>query len=135
MNEQQPQSIGARLREIFSGKTEIVTSYGDAVLTHKLREPTADEDVFFRRQSTAIKLIGSRAVPADEAFRAPISLYDRITESVSVEIDGETHDLPDFTNRIPPDLKAAVISAFQTRFNIVVQKSRNGVPSQDGESK
>ena len=128
MDEQQ-KSIGDRLRELFSDrKTDVITTYGagDATLTHHLREATAEEDIAFRRRSTAVKFIGSRAVPADEAFQAPILFYDQICESVDVEIDGESQILDDFKNKIPPDLKCAVISAFQNRFQIVINRNGEG---------
>lgn len=133
-DELSPEQTGLRerLREIFSGKTDIVTELGDATLTHHLRKPTTEEDLLFRKRSTSIKVVGSRAEPSDDAFRAPISFYDTICESVSVEIDGETSDLPDFKNAIDPDMKAAVISAFQNRFKIQIGSSR--IVSPNGES-
>jgi hypothetical protein len=112
--EKQPVNIA----DLFKQSDEIKTQYRGVMLTHHLREPTAEEDTEYRRRSANIKIVNGHAETTAKAIAAPAFLYDVICQRVVVEQeDGTEQDVEDKT-LIPNDLKLAVIAAWQGRFQI-----------------
>jgi hypothetical protein len=106
------------LKKLFASKQDIRTTYCGVVLTHHLRAPTPDEDLQYRRRISDMKIRDGHAHPTDVSFNAPIWLYDTICERVTAEDDDGEQDVPDFREKIPNDLKLAVINAYLGRFQI-----------------
>lgn len=106
------------LDELFS-KEEIVTAKLKGIETrHYLRQPTPKEDLDFRRKCANVKVKNREIQTSDQALQAPIDLYDAICQRVIVENGDGPQEVPEFKNKIPPDLKLAVISAYQRRIEI-----------------
>lgn len=106
------------LKELFSGLLDIRATYCGVVLTHHLRAPTSEEDLAYRRRISDMKIKDGHAHPTDISFNAPVWLYDTICERVTAEDAGEQLDVPDFKEKVPNDLKLAVVNAYLGRFQI-----------------
>jgi hypothetical protein len=106
------------LEELFNRKLDIRATYHGVELTHHLREPTQEEDLQYRRRISDMRVRDGHAHSTDTSLNAGLWLYDAICERVTAEDGDGEQDVPDFRERIPNDLKLAVINAHFGRFQI-----------------
>jgi hypothetical protein len=106
------------LQELFSAKQDISVNYcGTELLVH-LRQPTDKEHLEYRRRVSEMKIRGGAAQPTDVSLNSGLWLFDAICEGVTA-IDGDDRqEVPDFREKIPTDLKLAVINSYLNRLEI-----------------
>ena len=106
------------LNDLFSKEQVVQAKYNGVATFHYLRQPTNKEDLDFRRKSANVKVKNREIQTSDMALQAPLELYNAICQRVVVENGAGPQEVPDFKEKIPNDLKLAVINAYQARVEI-----------------
>ena len=112
------------INELFSGEEIVKAKYRGIDTMHHLRQPTNQEMLEFRRKSANVKVRNKEIQTSDVALQAPIELYDKICTKFVIQNGGAPVEYTQgFKEKVDPELKLAVISAYQNRFEIEQQET------------
>jgi hypothetical protein len=97
------------LDDLLSGETTISKTFKGHILRFHFRELDPETDLAFQKRTAKT----ANGKPSDEARTAEVWLFHQLCTSVEV-IDGENvRDVPDFKERMAPDVKRSALWSYR----------------------